>query len=98
MYARATTTQIPLDQLDAIRQYLQQLDHSALERERGFKGTTQLLDPQTGILLSIALWETEANLQASLPGYQARLARSKQKGVTLGMTIYEVVGRVDPQP
>ena len=99
MYARVTTMQIPLDQLDATRQRLQPLDNSAHARAHGFKGTTVLLDPQTGTVLTIGLWETEADLQASLPGHQARTARGEQQGVTtLGMTIYEVVGRVDPQP
>ena len=99
MYARVTTMQIPLDQLEATRQRLQRLDNSALAREHGFKGTTALLDPQTGAVLTIGLWETEADLQASLLGHQARMARGEQQGVTtLGMTVYEVVGRVDPQP
>jgi heme-degrading monooxygenase HmoA len=100
MYARITTVQIPLDQIDAIRQRLQGLgSNSALAQEHGFKGTTALLDPQTGTALTIALWETEADLQASLTGHQARMARNEQQGLTtVGMTSYEVVGRLDPQP
>ena len=100
MYARITTVQIPPDQIDAIRQRLQGLgSNTALAQEPGFKGTTAFLDPQTGTALTIALWETEADLQASLPGHQARLARNEQQGLTtVGMTSYEVVGRLDPQP
>jgi len=100
MYARVTIMQIPLDQIDAIRQRLQRLgSNSALAREHGFKGTTALLDPQTGTALTMALWETEADLEASLPGHEARTASAEQQGLTrVSMTSYEVAGRLDPQP
>ncbi len=100
MYARVTTFQSSPDQLEATRQRFQQLsENNPVARLRGFKGTTVLLDPQTGMLLGIGLWETEADLQASVPDHQARAARNFQQDITiLSTTTYEVVGRVDPQP
>ncbi len=98
MYARLTIGQVPLDRLDeGIRAYQ---THTAPLDEPGFKGSTLLVDRQTGRTIVIALWETEADVQASMSRHQAALDQGSAAGLwgTPPTTeIYEVAGQFQPQ-
>ncbi len=64
MYARVVTVQIQPDKSDeAIRIYRDSVVPAA-KQQRGFKGLYDLVDPKTGKGLSIALWDTEADMVA----------------------------------
>ena len=101
MYARVTTGQIPPDQIgDEVRRVPDDVRQS-LAREPGFKGSMLLVDRQSGKVMTIGLWESEAALQASLAAHQARLEAARS---TLGaagsepvIEVFEIVDEVRPQ-
>ena len=65
MYARVTTGQGKPEQIEAgIRNFREQIGSTA-KNMAGFKGSYLLVDRKTGKMLGMALWDTEANLQAS---------------------------------
>ena len=77
MYARVITTQYqPGKMEEGLQIYREVL--SATRQQPGFKGVLGLVDPRTHKAMSIALWETEAEAQASGTGsayFQAQLPR-----------------------
>ena len=65
MFARVSTFQGPPDQTaEGIRLAREQILPAARLQD-GFKGIYLLFDRETGRSLSITLWETEADMQAS---------------------------------
>ncbi len=79
MYARVTITQILPGKTDeAIRVYRDSVVQAA-KHQKGSKGAYLLTDRKTGKGISIALWETEADMTASETGgyYQQQLAKFK---------------------
>ena len=67
MHARVNYRQIPPDRMDeAIRIYREVTGPSRRE-QKGFKGAYVLTNRSTGKLIAIALWETEADMMASVP-------------------------------
>lgn len=65
MYARVSTGQVPLERLEeVIGRARGQMEPLA---ERGFRGNMTLLDRQTGKCIIVGLWESEADLQATMP-------------------------------
>jgi heme-degrading monooxygenase HmoA len=79
MNARVTTVQVRPDKIeDTIGIYRDSVTPSA-QQQKGFKGLLLLTDPATGKGISIALWETEADMIAgeSSGYYQQQLAKFK---------------------
>ncbi len=68
MHARVVTTQIQPGKIDeAIRIYRDSVVPAA-KKQHGFKGRLLLTDHATGRGVSIALWETEADMRATETG------------------------------
>lgn len=68
MYARVTTVQVsPENMEEAIRLWRDSVMPAARE-QKGFKSGRLLVDRKTGRGISIGLWETEADVQASGEG------------------------------
>jgi hypothetical protein len=100
MFARVTTGQRSPERGDEPRSPSDEVQAALarLAEEPGFKGTMFFLDRQTGKSLTIGLWETEADLRASLPGHQARLALSAaNQAAPPVVETYELVGEVRPR-
>ena len=70
MHARVNYRQIPLDRMDeAIRTY-RDATLPEVRNRNGFQGGLVLADRSNGKMIAIALWDTEANMNASTPpGY-----------------------------
>ena len=102
MYARITSIQLPLDQIDMSRRAMPDNIRQALAREPGFLGSMTLIDRQSGKAMTIGLWESEAAVQTSAAGHQERVAAARS---ALGMDnapeavveVYEVVDEIKPQ-
>ncbi len=101
MYARVTTGQLPPDRMGEIARAMPDEARQALAREPGFKGSMLLVDRQSGKVMTIGLWESEAAVQGSLVAHQARLEAARS---TLGaagsepvIEVFEVVDEVQPQ-
>lgn len=65
MYARVTNGQLHPDKIDEATRVYQESIVPALKHAKGFKSLLALTDRATGKGLVIALWETEAEMQAS---------------------------------
>jgi len=79
MNARVTTVQVRPDKMDeAIGIYRDSVTPAA-QQQKGFKGLLMLTDRNTGKGISIALWETEADMTAgeSSGYFQQQLAKFK---------------------
>jgi len=77
MYARVITTQYQPEKLEEGQQIYREM-LSAARQQPGFKGILGLVDRRTDKAMSITLWETEAEAQASGTGsayFQAQLAK-----------------------
>jgi len=65
MFARVSTIQGKPERVeDGIRNYREQVTPS-VQKMAGFKGAYFLVDRKKGKVVSITLWDTEQNLQAS---------------------------------
>ena len=64
MYARVTITQTLLSKIDESIGIYRDSVVPAAKQQKGCKGTYLLTDRKTGKALSIALWETEADMMA----------------------------------
>ncbi len=68
MHARVVDlTMRSVDTKEMVRVYREEVVPAAREQE-GFKGAMLLTDPETGIGISITLWETEAEREAAVDG------------------------------
>ena len=83
MRARMSTRQIQSGQMDEAIGILGDQSVPTVRKQKGFKGGHMLADRNTGKLITISLWETEADLRANNPlgGLEA---------VTAGPTTREV--------
>ena len=64
MFARVTIATAQLGKTEEVTRVMQDY-FVALKKQKGFKGGILLIDPPTGKALSVALWETEADIRAS---------------------------------
>jgi len=65
MYARLTITQTALDKTDQAIEIWRDKVGTALKQQKGFKGAYLIGDHKTGKGMSITLWETEADVEAT---------------------------------
>ena len=65
MYARATLAQLQPGKVDELLQFLHDNVVPAAQAQQGFKGLMLLTDETTNKGIAIALWETEADMEAS---------------------------------
>ena len=65
MFARHVTVQLQPGKMDETSSIFRDSVVPALQQQEGFKGATLLMDPATPKCISIALWETEANMLES---------------------------------
>jgi heme-degrading monooxygenase HmoA len=79
MYARAVTLHVSPDKLDEVIQIFRDSVIPAARQQTGFRSGRLLVNRQTGKAISVGLWETEADLQASGQGstyLQEQLAKA----------------------
>lgn len=95
MYARVVTAQYQPGKLDEGIQLYRESILPETRQQRGFKGTIGLVDRSTDKAISITLWQTEADAQASGTSgdyLQAQLAKIASLVATAPDTeTYEVV-------
>ena len=79
MYARVTIVQIQPGKVDEATRIYRDSVVPAAKQQKGFKGIYMLTDRNTGKGISIALWETEADMKAgeSSGFFQQQLAKFK---------------------
>ncbi len=79
MYARVTIVKIQPGKTDEATRIYRDSVVPAAKQQKGFKGIYMLTDRKTGKGISIALWQTEADMTASeSSGYfQQQLAKFK---------------------
>ena len=101
MYARITTGQVPPERIGEVAGAIPDDVRQSLAREPGFKGSMTLVDRQSGTVMTIGLWESEAAVQASLAAHQARLEAARSALGAAGsepvIEVFEVVDEVHPQ-
>ena len=101
MYARITTGHVSPERLGEVAGAIPDDVRQALAREPGFKGSMLLVDRQSGKVMTIGLWESEAAVQASLAAHQARLEAARSALGAAGsepvIEVYEIVDEVQPQ-
>ena len=67
LHARVSTRQIQSGQMDEAVRILRDQTLPIMKERNGFKGGLVLSDPSAGKLMTISLWETEADLKANEP-------------------------------
>jgi hypothetical protein len=65
MFARVITNEGKPEQLEAVLRYFRESIQPVAGKAAGFKGAYFLVDRKSGKTLGMALWDTEAHLQAS---------------------------------
>jgi heme-degrading monooxygenase HmoA len=65
MHANVVTVQFQPGKIDEAIRIYRDTTVSALKQQQGFKGAFLLIEPNTGKGISITLWQTEADLQAT---------------------------------
>ncbi len=98
MYARVTTGQLHLEKMEEAEQAARAAANP-MAQQRGFQGNMTLVDRRTGKYVVVGLWETEADLQATMDmhnsgGEQALAAGYLSAPPTV--EVYEVVQRAEP--
>ena len=68
MYARVTTVQVSPDRVDEAIRLWRDSVMPAAKQQKGFKSGRLLVDRKTGKAISVGLWETEADIQATGEG------------------------------
>ena len=95
MYARVTISQFHPDKVEEAIRILQESIIPATKQAKGFKGLLSLGDRTTGKGLTIGLWETEADMQASLGLRQEQMAKlAPLLAGTPSIETYEVIAQV----
>ena len=75
MYARLVMGSVPTGKLnEAIQLWVDEILPS-VQRQKGFKGVRLLVDRQSGKIASMGLWETEADIQATVAWNQVQVAK-----------------------
>ena len=92
MYARASTLDVPPDQLDQALRNVQEQVLPLLQQQDGFKGFIALADRQAGRAIGLSLWESEHAMQATEEvGNRTRSESAQAGGGTVaGVERYEV--------
>jgi heme-degrading monooxygenase HmoA len=72
MYARIITANVQPGKLDEFPKAFSELVLPDASRERGFKGIYVMRDSAQNKITAVVLWETEADAQASIEGFQQR--------------------------
>ncbi len=67
MHARLNYRQVQLDKMDDVIKVYQDSTLPTVRSRKGFKGAFVLTDRSSGKLIAMALWETEADMRASVP-------------------------------
>ena len=75
MYARNVTTQTSPDQVEEFVQLWPELVPPSVTQQKGFKKAYLFVERSSGKVRTIGLWETEADLQASVGWNQEQIAR-----------------------
>jgi quinol monooxygenase YgiN len=77
MHARVTRVQLQPDKLDEAIRIYQESVIPAARQQPGFRSTQLITDRASGMGLSITVWESEADLQASEASgyYQEQVAK-----------------------
>jgi len=65
MHARTGTLQVSPDRIDDVVRKLESEQIPRYQEQQGYKGFTVLADRQSGKVMGISFWESEADLQAS---------------------------------
>jgi hypothetical protein len=95
MYARVVTGQFSPDKLDEAIQLWQEMVAPSVKQQKGFKNARFLVDRKSGKVTSMGLWETEADLLASVQWNQGQLAKFVSLFVAPpNVEHYELVGEV----
>ena len=84
MYARVT---VGLAQADKLSESLDLVKNSvvpAMKQQKGFAGYLALSDPNTNKIISITLWETEADMTAGETSGYYREQTAKMAGLLAG--------------
>ncbi len=98
MYARVTTGQVPVEKLAAAEQAAQ-ASGNPMAQQPGFRGNMTLVDRRTGKVIIVGLWETEADLQATMDAHNAGHEDVARRGVWSApptVEVFEVVQRAEP--
>ena len=78
MYARVVTSRFHPEKIDeGVREFRDSVVPRA-KQHPGFISALMLTDPSTGKVISLTLWETEAELKASETGFQESVAKVTQ--------------------
>jgi heme-degrading monooxygenase HmoA len=72
MYARIITVNVQPDKLSEFPKAFNEFVLPDASQENGFKGLYVLRDSAQSKITAIVLWETEADAQASIEGFQRR--------------------------
>ncbi len=75
MYARVVRARFAPDRLDEAIQLWQEAVAPTAQQQPGFKNARLLVQRETGQVMSIGLWETEADFQTSVAWNAAQLAK-----------------------
>ncbi|HLW03616.1 MAG TPA: hypothetical protein VKT82_33525 [Ktedonobacterales bacterium] len=97
MYARVTSGQLHPDKIDEASRMYEESIVPALKQAKGFKALLALTNRATGKGLVIAMWETEAEMQASQTSGLYQEQMMKMAHVLVGMPsfeTYEVMAQV----
>ena len=92
MYARVTTLEGPPERIDDGIRHVREQVLPQLQQMDGFKGFISLGDRQSGKILGVALWESEAVLRATEEAVsRVRSGAAEATGGTVaGVEQYEV--------
>lgn len=72
MFVRLITVDVKPEKLDEFPQAFSELVLPDASQEPGFKGIYMLKDPRHSRIIGLVLWDTEADAQASVTGFQQR--------------------------
>ena len=92
MFARASTLEVPPDQIDQALRNVQDQVLPLLQRQDGFKGFIVLTERQTGKAIGLSLWESEQAMQDSEEAGNRTRSETAQAGggTVVGVDRYEV--------
>jgi heme-degrading monooxygenase HmoA len=75
MYARLVTGSVPPAKLEEAVQLWKEEVLPSVQQQKGFKSVRLLIDRQNGKIVSLGLWDTEADYQATVAWNQGQIAK-----------------------
>jgi heme-degrading monooxygenase HmoA len=75
MYARAVRVQVSPDKVDEVIRLWRDSVLPSVQQQKGFKNVRLLVERQTGKIMSVGLWETEADFGATVEWNQEQIAK-----------------------